>query len=387
MICATRSGSQSASATVAGEAQLEVRLVGRERRRELAATPRAISRRSVRSGRSSSDPASSRERSRRSVARRPRRATCSRTWRMNITRVSSSSSSSSSSSRNPPIEKIGVRSSCEAVAMKRLRAVSSSASWRCIPSSVAREPAELVAGGDVEARGEVALRRPGARRAPSAPPGARASARTSTLARIASASAIPPATRIRCRMSSTPRWMPSSGCENDRDVVDARALRAWRGDPQRDGGLGHPAGVARLGAALDPAGERGALGDAELQVGDARRGVRVRAHLEAHAAAVGALDGQERDARARVVVGARAPGCRGRWRGTEASSALRIPGPYRSRRLRERVEPLVAKARLERWRDREVDDRDRRDDDRAEREGEAEGEAAQRCYASVSRNR
>ena len=46
--------------------------------------------------------------------------------------LSSSSSSSWSSSTNPPSEKIGVRSSCEAVAMKRLRAVSSWASWRCM---------------------------------------------------------------------------------------------------------------------------------------------------------------------------------------------------------------------------------------------------------------
>ena len=61
-------------------------------------------------------------------------------------RVSSSSSSSSSSSRKPPSEKIGVRSSCEAVAMKRLRAVSSSASWRCIVVERARELTELVAG-------------------------------------------------------------------------------------------------------------------------------------------------------------------------------------------------------------------------------------------------
>ena len=51
-------------------------------------------------------------------------------------RVSSSRSSSCSSSRKPPSEKIGVRSSCEAVAMKRLRAESSSASWRRMSSSV-----------------------------------------------------------------------------------------------------------------------------------------------------------------------------------------------------------------------------------------------------------
>jgi len=114
--------------------------------------------------------------------------------------------------------------------------------------------------------------------------------------------------------------------------------------------------------------------------------VRVRAHLEARGAAVRALDGQQGDARARVVVGAPDPVVEdiGRDRGVQRAAD---PGAVPLRRRRERVEPLVAEARLERRRDREVDDRDRRDDDRAEREGEAEGEAAQLLYASVSRNR
>ena len=49
-------------------------------------------------------------------------STCSRTCARNRRRVSASSSSSSSSSTKPPSEKIGVRSSCEAVAMNFLRA-------------------------------------------------------------------------------------------------------------------------------------------------------------------------------------------------------------------------------------------------------------------------
>ena len=77
-----------------------------------------------------------------------------------------------------------------------------------------REPAELVAGGDVEARGEVALGDPAARRAPSASRGARPSSRRARWRGSRAPARSPPATRIRCRMSSTPRWMPSSCCEN-----------------------------------------------------------------------------------------------------------------------------------------------------------------------------
>ncbi len=59
--------------------------------------------------------------------------------------MSGSRSSSSSSSTNPPKEKIGVRSSCEAVAMNFLRADSSWASWRCIVVEGDRQLPQLVA--------------------------------------------------------------------------------------------------------------------------------------------------------------------------------------------------------------------------------------------------
>ena len=62
------------------------------------------------------------------------RSTCSRIVARNSARVSSSSSSSVISSRNPPREKSGVRSSCEALAMNSLRATSSWASWTRIAS-------------------------------------------------------------------------------------------------------------------------------------------------------------------------------------------------------------------------------------------------------------
>ena len=81
MIWATRSGSQTASTGSPAEAQLELRLVLRRApARTRAATVSASSPTSVGSGRSSSEPASSRERSSRSVASLPSRSTCSRTW-------------------------------------------------------------------------------------------------------------------------------------------------------------------------------------------------------------------------------------------------------------------------------------------------------------------
>ena len=101
------------------------------------ATSRASWPTSVGSGRSSSAPDSSRERSSSSVASLRIRSTWPRSCARNCARVSSSSSSSSSSSRKPPSEKIGVRSSCEAEAMNCLRAVSSRASWRCMSSNAA----------------------------------------------------------------------------------------------------------------------------------------------------------------------------------------------------------------------------------------------------------
>ena len=64
------------------------------------------------------------------------RSTCSRIVRTNSARASGSGSSSSSSSTNPESEKIGVRSSCDALAMNSLRALSSTASRFCISLNV-----------------------------------------------------------------------------------------------------------------------------------------------------------------------------------------------------------------------------------------------------------
>ncbi len=88
---------------------------------------RASADRSTGSGCSATEPASSRDRSSRSTASFCSRSTCSAIVSRNSRLVSSSSSSSRSSSTKPPSEKIGVRSSCDAVATNSLRATST---WR-----------------------------------------------------------------------------------------------------------------------------------------------------------------------------------------------------------------------------------------------------------------
>ena len=179
-----------------------------------ATTSRASSPRSVGSGRSSSCPASSRERSSSSVASLPRRSTCPRTWSMNWRRVSSSSSSSASSSRKPPSEKIGVRSSCDAVAMNCSRATLQRAELALHVVEGAGEVAQLVvalgrgcgsrsrrrdpAGGALEAlaRARRARGRRGSRRA------------TATI------SATAPARSRRLRMNATFSATSSRSSEN-----------------------------------------------------------------------------------------------------------------------------------------------------------------------------
>ena len=137
MICCTRSGSASASAGRFRGAHLEPA----SRCRSAAGPNSRATSLPARRGRPvpaeiSIAPASSFERSSRSVVSLVRRATCSRIVRTNSARASGSGSSSSSSSTNPPSEKIGVRSSCEALAMNCLRALSSSARRRCMSLKV-----------------------------------------------------------------------------------------------------------------------------------------------------------------------------------------------------------------------------------------------------------
>ena len=69
--------------------------------------------------------------------------------------MASSRSSSRSSSTNPPSEKIGVRSSCEAVATNSLRATSTRRSWLCISLNARVSWPELVAGVDGQRVDEV----------------------------------------------------------------------------------------------------------------------------------------------------------------------------------------------------------------------------------------
>ena len=121
-----------------------------------AATSRASWPTSVGSGRSSSAPDSSRERSSSSTASWCIRSTWPRICSRNARRVSSSRSSSASSSRKPPSEKIGVRSSCEALAMNCLRARSSRASCVLHVVERGRQPPELVVGVGPDRLREVA---------------------------------------------------------------------------------------------------------------------------------------------------------------------------------------------------------------------------------------
>ena len=123
MICRTLSGSASAVTGRPG-----VRSSKRESRSSARApnsrvTSRASELRSTRSGSSRWPPASSWERLSRSAVSLVRRSICRRIVRTNSARSSGLGSSSSSSSTNPPRLKIGVRSSCEALAMNCLRAL------------------------------------------------------------------------------------------------------------------------------------------------------------------------------------------------------------------------------------------------------------------------
>ena len=179
-------------------------VVLRGRRRELAGDLARQLADVGRLGRSSSAPASSRERSSSSVAslRMPldlRRAA----GRGTGARVSSSRSSSASSSRKPPSEKIGVRSSCEADAMNCLRARSSRASWCCMSSKAAASwpSSSSESGSDRVARSRPP--RPCARPARAARRAATARAPRGSRRAPRSRARSPPESRIWRRISDT----------------------------------------------------------------------------------------------------------------------------------------------------------------------------------------
>ena len=168
---------------------------------------------SVRSRCSSTAPASIRDRSSRSVVSFSSRATPVRNWPRKRSRVGSSSCSSSSSSTKPLSEKIGVRSSCDAVAMKRRRALSSSESWICIASSAAARRPSSSSLSTVK----WAERSPPATwRAVSSSLETRRPNESATRypAIRASTNAITAASRIRLRTSATLRSTLPSGAEN-----------------------------------------------------------------------------------------------------------------------------------------------------------------------------
>ena len=163
--CATRSGSHVAPRSARGQPQLEVRAVRRQRRHELATSTARASTADVgraRGAARASRPPAARgpaARSSASAGARPARAPAPRNARA---RLLVEVLVLRAARRSPPSEKIGVRSSCEAVAMKRLRAESSWASWRCMSSSARASWPSSSPRVDREPRGEVAARPPGA---------------------------------------------------------------------------------------------------------------------------------------------------------------------------------------------------------------------------------
>ena len=187
-------------------------------------------------------PASSRERSSRSVASFASRSTCSRIVSRNSWRVASSTSSSAISSRKPPSENSGVRSSCEALAMNSLRARSSLPSRpRMRSNASARSPSSSL---PVSTTGSSKR-----------PPAIRSAARSSRRMRCActDASAVAGAPRRRAGAirpaNSSRRSIRLQARERIGERVaeqdhDALGL-------ERHGHLGEPAAAALDGAALE----------------------------------------------------------------------------------------------------------------------------------------
>ena len=221
-ICATRTGSHTASIPPGPTRSSRCESCWASDGSNSPDTDRVSSPRSTCSGRSSSDPDSRRDRSSRSTESFRSRSTWPRTCSRNRGRVSGSRSASSSSSTNPPSEKIGVRSSCDAVAMNFLRADSSCESWRCIwLNATASCPSSSLESTGI-----------GCPKSPAATCSAASSRRLtrcasaraiSQLPTSASNSAIPPATRIWWRTVATVRTMSEAGAE----YTITAATRPW----------------------------------------------------------------------------------------------------------------------------------------------------------------
>ena len=169
--------------------------------------------RSTGSRRTSSCPASTRERSRRSVESFASRCTCPCIVSMKPRRVSSSRSSSARSSRNPPIENRGVRSSCDAFATNSFRALSSCASWTRIWSNArASSPISSLPWSTIGA--------------PKSPPAIRSAAVSSRRSRCES---IPAAVSPRTSASTRAKAVASSNrSRTSRTVASESASGAWK---------------------------------------------------------------------------------------------------------------------------------------------------------------
>ena len=276
MICATRSGSARRPRRARARSRAPSRAARAPARTRRRPAPRA-SARSTRSALSSSASASSFERSSRSAVSFVSRSICSRIVATNSARASGSGSSSSSSSTKPPSEKIGVRSSCEALAMNSLRALSRRARRCCISLSViASWPTSSVesTGIGVEKSPSATARRPS--RAGAA--AARGPGRRRTRPPAPPTRAIAPAIRIWRLISATLSSTSASGSDEDDAPSAARppaesasAVSPRRAPPIRSTALAAAPVCSGRGRRRVAGRERGAL-DAESATTKSGRG-------------------------------------------------------------------------------------------------------------------
>ena len=168
-----------------------------------AATRRATSASRTGSRRISIASASSLERSRRSTVSFVSRSTCSRIVLTNSARASGSGRRPRAARRSRTSEKIGVRSSCEALAMNSLRALSSTRETLLHLVERDRELADLVGGVDRDRGREVAVGDLLGRRLEPAQAARVRAGDEPARRRAPASSAIPPAIRIWRRIRAT----------------------------------------------------------------------------------------------------------------------------------------------------------------------------------------
>ena len=178
-------------------------------------------------------------------------------------RVSSSSSSSARSSRNPPIEKSGVRSSCDAFATNSLRALSSCASCtRILSNARASSPISSFPWSTI-----------GASKSPPAMRSAAVSSRRSRCESIPAA--VRPRTSARTSANAVASSSRSRTSRHGRERVGERRLEEHdRLLAERDGDVRVVAAAVQHASALDVAAHE--RGERNRVLGDVARVLRLR---------------------------------------------------------------------------------------------------------------